>query len=184
MVQRIKLNSSLQGLRQSLLINQARSDELPNTGTSTYNGYVGFSKRGSGDDTSYIDSPEIVGNMAMTAYFGTNDVTGSMWNFIDAEGHQGGGSIQLIGTQGHKGPGPSGASGEAASYVDSTVNANGSGMLDWGERKQKLDVQLSGGIRAKNAGLTGYVSITSTVDGVESQMLGKIALQNDGVKTP
>lgn len=178
---RMQMENDFLGLRDEMReLSWSRNDLVPNRGSSTYNGFVGFSNAGEYHFEDYSGvSPEVVGNMAMTVYFASGDVTGSMWSFQDSEGNQAGGSIQLTGEQGHHGPGPSGASGEGASYVDATVDASGIGTLDWGDREQELDVRMVGNMVGDNAGFEANLYIRSTEGGIETSMSGEAMLEND-----
>lgn len=179
---RAKMNNDLQGMlnvyRPGSISSWVDSDDRPQSGTGTYNGVAGFNNDAStGGRTS-----EIVANMAMTLYFGSDEVTGSMWNFHDADGTQAGGSVQLVGKLGHTGPG--GPQGEAGAYRDSIVTANGAGTLDWGDHEQDLDVGLSGFILNKSNAVGGTIYGTSTIDGIQTDILGDAVLESDTLKNP
>ncbi|WP_226783096.1 hypothetical protein [Oceaniglobus trochenteri] len=175
MQRRIELNNDFQGLRNRYgSLNPATAEDLPGTGTATYNGVAAL-----GADP---DAPEILSSMAMTVYFGSGDVTGSMWDFHDATGRQAGGSVQLTGTQRPNLPG--GPSGEAGKFRVARVGMTGHGTLDWGDHEQELDVAIDGYIHDDNQGLKGQLDIESTIDDDVSRMWGMVMVENDRVKNP
>lgn len=174
-LRRMELNNDLQGLRHRYGgLNPATEEDMPGAGTATYNGVAGLG--------SNPDKPDIVSDMAMTVYFGSGDVTGSMWNFQDADGTMAGGSIQLTGVQRPNLPG--GPSGEAGKFAVARIGANGQGTLDWGDHKQDLDIAFDGYIHDDNVGIGGYIDADSTIDQETSSMWGIVMLENDTVKDP
>ncbi|WP_099827938.1 hypothetical protein [Oceaniglobus indicus] len=179
---RARMNNDLSGMlnvyRPSAITSWEDSGDRPRSGTGTYNGIAGFNS----DASTGGRSSEIVANMAMTLYFGSDDVNGAMWNFHDTDGTQAGGSVQLTGRLGHSGPG--GPQGEAGAYRDSIVRVNGAGTLDWGDHDQELDIGMSGFILEGADAVGGTIYGTSTIDGDQTDILGDAVLERDTLSNP
>lgn len=134
----------------------------PETGSATFNGIAAFGEGASG---GYDDAgdPDLIAEMAMTVDFGLDRVRGAMWDFHDRDGNIAGGSVQLTGV------------------LDGIeVKAYGEGTLDWGDRKQDIEVGVNAYLLYDTYGIQGNISPVSHF-GTDNPT-GIVLLKNDSVQ--
>jgi len=155
--------------RQFFMYKPLEGHALRTSGSATFNGVAALRPEGGfeGDGRAPVTgNPDLIADMAVTVDFGSDAVTASMWDFYDRSGARAGGSVHLAGTQ-----------------DGGRLNTSGSGLLDWGDRNETLDVTMDGYILADEAGMRGTLDVISTVGLTQTTLEGRAVLVNDGRPT-
>jgi hypothetical protein len=134
---------------------------IPITGSATFNGIAAFGEGASYGEINGGDA-DMVADMALTVNFGTSKVTGAMWDFHDKNGKVGAGSIALKGNQ-----------------DSTTVKADGTSTIHWGDANEILTVDMDGYFLANQYGIKGTLATSSLGAGGEVNSTGIVILKSD-----